>query len=90
PSALIDAIAHHHQPSQASEGALLAAAVHLADATAMSLGIGLGKDGLQYAVDPLAIERMNWNDKKYNELADRIKPFVEEADEFIRLRRSLR
>ncbi len=88
PSALVDAIAHHHQPSQASEGAILAAAVHLADASAMSLGIGLGKDGLQYIIDPQAVERMNWSEKKYNELADRIKPFVEEADEFIRLRRS--
>ena len=88
PNALIDAIANHHQPSQASEGAVLAAAVHLADATVMSLGIGLGKDGLQYSIDPLAIQRMNWNDKKYNELADRIKPFVDEADEFIRTRRS--
>ena len=53
----------------------------------MSLGIGLGKDGLQYTVDPIAVERMNWNDKKFSELADRIMPFVEEADEFVRLRR---
>jgi putative nucleotidyltransferase with HDIG domain len=87
PPPLIDAIAHHHHPSQANEGAILAAAVHLADATAMSLGIGLGKDGLQYTVDPIAVERMNWNDKKFSELADRIMPFVEEADEFVRLRR---
>jgi len=88
PNPLIDAIAHHHHPSQANEGAILAAAVHLADAVAMTLGIGLGKDGLQYTLDPVAVERMNWNDKKLNDLADRILPFVEEADEFIRVRRS--
>lgn len=87
PTPLIDAIAHHHHPSQANEGAILASAVHLADAAAMSLGIGLGKDGLQYTVDPVAVERMNWNEKKFSDLADRIMPFVEEADEFVRLRR---
>jgi putative nucleotidyltransferase with HDIG domain len=87
PGSLVDAIANHHHPSQANEGAILAGAVHLADAVAMSLGIGLGKDGLQYTVDPLAVERMNWNDKKFNEISERILPFVEEADEFIRVRR---
>jgi putative nucleotidyltransferase with HDIG domain len=87
PSNLIDGIAFHHQPSKASEGMILACAVHLADAAMMTLGIGLGKDGLQYSIDPVAVEKMGWNDDKLSDLAERILPFVEEADSFIKVRR---
>ncbi len=88
PIALVDAIAHHHAPSQAEEGAILAAAVHLADAAVMMMGIGIGRDGLQYTLDPLACERLDWNEARFGELAEKILPFIEEADKFIRLRRT--
>jgi len=88
PPRLVDAIANHHHPSQATDGVLLASAVHLADAVVMSFGIGIGKDGLQYTIDPTAISRMGWNENQIQELAERIIPFVDEADEFIRLRRN--
>jgi putative nucleotidyltransferase with HDIG domain len=87
PSKLVDAIACHHQPSKATDGAVLAAAVHLADAVVISFGIGLGRDGLQYSIDPVAIKRMGWDDSQIDQLAARVIPFVEEADEYIRLRR---
>jgi putative nucleotidyltransferase with HDIG domain len=87
PAPLVDAIANHHQPSQAGEGVLLACAVHLADAAMMMAGIGIGRDGLQYALDPLAVDRMGWNDARFKELVERVVPFIEEADQFIRLRR---
>jgi putative nucleotidyltransferase with HDIG domain len=88
PAPLVDAIAMHHTPSKASEGAVLAAAVHLADAAVMMLGIGIGKDGLQYELDPVACQRLNWSESRFAELSDKILPFIEEADQFIRMRRS--
>jgi putative nucleotidyltransferase with HDIG domain len=87
PRSLIDAIANHHTPAKSSDGAVLASAVHLADATIMMMGIGIGRDGLQYSLDPTAVERMGWNDAKFQEVAVRVVPFIEEADKFIRLRR---
>jgi len=87
PNTLVDAIAHHHNPSEADEGFLLAAAVHVADAAAMSLGIGIGKDGLQYILDEAACEKVGWSDSMFNDLSARIIPFVEEADQYIRARR---
>ena len=86
PASLVDAIAYHHQPSAAADGAVLASAVHIADAAIMMLGIGIGRDGLQYALDPVACQRMGWNDDRMNELIDRVVPYIEEADKFIRLR----
>jgi putative nucleotidyltransferase with HDIG domain len=86
PDTLVDAIAHHHLPSQAQKGAVLAAAVHLADAALMMMGIGLGRDGLQYPLDPVACQRLGWSENRFGELADKVLPFIEEADKFIRLR----
>jgi putative nucleotidyltransferase with HDIG domain len=88
PPPLVDAIANHHQPSQANEGPILAAAVHLADAAMMALGIGLGVDGMQYNLDPVAVQRMGWDEAKFAELTTKILPFIEEAEMFIQLRRS--
>jgi putative nucleotidyltransferase with HDIG domain len=87
PKPLIDAIANHHQPSQASEGAVLAAAVHISDAAMMMMGVGIGKDGLKYELDPVACQRMDWSEARFAELVERVVPFIEEADSFIRLRR---
>lgn len=87
PASLVDAISYHHTPSAAGEGALLASAVHVADAAMMMLGVGIGKDGLQYELDPVACQRVGWSDNSLKELLDKVIPFIEEADNFIRLRR---
>lgn len=84
PANLVGAIAFHHQPAKATDGAVLAAAVHLADAVANTFGIGLGRDGLQYMIDPVAVKRMAWDEDQIHHLADRVIPFVEEADLYIR------
>ena len=86
PPPLIDAIANHHYPSRANEGALLASAVHVSDAVVMSLGIGIGRDGLQYSIDPVALEQVGWTEAKFPELAERIIPFIDETDKYLRLR----
>jgi putative nucleotidyltransferase with HDIG domain len=87
PASLIDAIRYHHQPSHATIGADLTAAVHIADTAMMVLGIGIGKDGLQYQLDEAACKRMNWNDAMLESLLDRVVPFIEEADKLIHRRR---
>jgi HD-like signal output (HDOD) protein len=88
PRNLVGAIAYHHQPAKATDGAVLASAVHLADAVVNTFGIGLGRDGLQYTIDPVAVKRMAWDDDQIHQLADRVIPFVEEADLYIRVKRS--
>ncbi len=88
PKPLVDSIQHHHQPENANEGKLLAAAVHIADAAMMMCGIGIGKDGLQYTLSPLACEMVGWNEVKFDELIAQVIPFIDEADQIIRLRRT--
>lgn len=87
PRPLIDAITYHHTPSIAKENTVLVDAVHIADAAIMTLGIGIGRDGLQYSLDPVACQRMKWNEEKLSEIVEKVLPFIEEADRFIRSRR---
>jgi HD-like signal output (HDOD) protein len=83
PRPLIEAIAYHHRPAQAGEGALLAAAVHIADATLTELGIGAGRAEEPYLPDPIAVQRLSWNEERRAELHARIIPVIAEAEQFI-------
>jgi HD-like signal output (HDOD) protein len=87
PASLQAAVAHHHHPSQAGENSLLASAVHLAVAAVMTLGIGVGRDGLQYNLEPAALELWNWNEADQIGLFDRIRVMVRDAESFIGLTR---
>ena len=51
PDILHDSVAYHHEPQKATVEPAMAQWVHLADAAALMLGIGLGYDGLSYEVD---------------------------------------
>lgn len=83
PAALVDAIANHHSPSEATDGRILADAVHLSDAAMMMMGIGIGRDGLQYVLDPGAIERMNWDEQHLMELSEQVVTFIEETSNIL-------
>jgi len=84
PAPLVDAIRNHHRPAQAREGALLAAAVHVADSAMMTLGIGLGYDGLRYGVVPSAWHLVAWHERSYAEVVQQVVPFVRESEAFLR------
>ena len=85
PESLVSAIIYHHRPSLAGENAVIASAVHIADSAMMMLGIGIGKDGLQYDLDPEAISILGWNENNLEDLFDRVSALVKEAEQFIGL-----
>ena len=47
------------------------------------LGIGIGKDGLRYNIDPIAFEVTGWNPERLPELISLISEQVKSAEEFI-------
>jgi hypothetical protein len=47
------------------------------------LGIGIGKDGLQYPLDPFAIERLGWSEARFNDLIDRVGELLQEAESMV-------
>jgi putative nucleotidyltransferase with HDIG domain len=84
PTRLMDAIEHHHDPQDSKEGRSLAYAVHLADYSIMAMGIGLGRDGLQYELNSSAVDFYEFNDDKIGELIDVIPNFIESSSAMIR------
>jgi putative nucleotidyltransferase with HDIG domain len=84
---LVEAINFHHDPHLAGENSLLASAVHVADAAMMMMGIGIGIDGLQYKLDDFAVNQLNFNKDKMDDLINKISEYVNEAELFIGLQR---
>lgn len=76
PADHVEAIACHHTPLDAREAPELTAIVHIADAICMTMGIGLGGDGLYYpfAEQALALVGMEEEDVEaiISELAEQV------------------
>lgn len=83
PDNLVKTIAFHHNPSNAGEFAKTASAVHIADAAMMMLGQGVGKDGLQYKLDPQAFTLLGLNENGMNDLIERMTVQIKELESFI-------
>ncbi|GAB4257334.1 MAG: HDOD domain-containing protein [Deferrisomatales bacterium] len=63
PDLLVESVRTHHAPSQATIDPDLARISHLADALTMTVGMGLGADGLTYTLDPTALEALGIDDR---------------------------
>lgn len=58
PEELVEAIAKHHKPLESKLNPKLTSLIHIADAASMTMGIGLGGDGLLYPFEGLALKQL--------------------------------
>jgi len=58
PSAMVGAVRWHHEPDLADETTPLLDVVHIADVLCLMLGIGVGREGLQYQPSAPAAKRL--------------------------------
>ena len=72
PPDLVEAIGCHHQPAAAKKNRELTAITHLADALCMTMGLGLGIDGLYYKVDEDAIRLLKLKEEELEQLISRL------------------
>jgi putative nucleotidyltransferase with HDIG domain len=72
PDSLKDAIAFHHKPSDGGDKSVLPSAVHIADILVTSLGIGIGRDGLKYPLDPFALQKLGLDEPAYERIIEHI------------------
>ena len=72
PANLVSAVRYHHRPLQDEPKSLLPCIVHVADAICLTLGIGLGMDGLTYALQPEALAALNLTDADFEEVANQV------------------
>lgn len=82
PADLCEAIRLHHEPLASSEPRLFHV-VHVADVIALSLGMGLGSDGLNYAVDSSALETLGLSGADVEELISQMPDALTDIDTFL-------
>lgn len=70
PPELVEAIAWHHNPDQAAQNQKLTAIVHVADAICLSMGVGLGVDGMLYSCSIEAIKLLNLDENDIEALVE--------------------
>jgi len=85
PDRVVEAVALHHVPSQATLDRPLAAAVHLADAGALMAGVGLGVGGLRNRLDAVALNEMNWTGPDMEGLLTEIQAALLRARELLHM-----
>ncbi len=83
PENLVTAIAHHHEPQSAENHVLLVAAVHVVDVSMMTLGVGIGIDGLQYPLDNAALNRLGMTFEDLFHLIEQVAEQCAKAKEMI-------
>lgn len=76
PAELEEAIRHHHSPDEATLRPALAHCVHLADAACMMLGVGLGTDGMMYAIDPGSLAALGISPERLVSLMEDVAPLI--------------
>lgn len=70
PKVFVDAIAYHHSPNDAQQPNAIADYVHVGDYMTMSVGLGLGADGLRYEFFPEAMERVGVDEADVDSILD--------------------
>jgi putative nucleotidyltransferase with HDIG domain len=83
PVHLVNAIRYHHNPSHEPPPSTLTSIVHLADVLCITLGIGLGTDGLQYALEEGTTEYLGLTDDVLDNLLMSISEYATKSFDMI-------
>lgn len=79
PDSLVEAVKHHHQPSQAKAHPLFPIIVHLADIIAYEMNLGTGGEPTIPVLDPAAIQKTGLTRPFLTDIQDFVRDQVEEA-----------
>ncbi len=72
PPLLVSVIKYHHQPSSAPEKEPIISVVHLADLLSITMGMGIGGDGLYYALEEGTLAMLGLEQADIDELCEQI------------------
>jgi putative nucleotidyltransferase with HDIG domain len=72
PPLLVSVIKYHHQPSSAPEKEPMISVVHLADLLSITMGIGIGGDGLYYTLEEGTLAMFQLEQADIDELCEQI------------------
>jgi HD-like signal output (HDOD) protein len=83
PDEIVLAVQHHHLPDAANPKSSLIDIVHVANVLCLMIGIGIGREGLQYQLSNHATERLGLGRNQLEKVASQTLEWVDElADLF--------
>ena len=83
PAEIVSAVRWHHDPDAADETSTLIDIVHVANVLCLMIGIGVGREGLQYKPSPVVTERLGIRSAHLEKVASQTLDWVSElADVF--------
>lgn len=82
PKPFVESILYHHSPNEAPEPSALTDYVHIGDYITMSVGLGLGADGLRYEFYPETLDRVEIAHSDIDEVLD---SFLEAQEAYERM-----
>ncbi len=84
PAALVEAVRTHHTPARAVLDPKLACISHLADALTMTVGMGIGADGLAYELDEVCLAKLGLTGPHpLDALVEELGEKIEQAEELL-------
>lgn len=83
PDNIVHAVRWHHDPESADHSDLMLDIVHVANVLCLMIGIGVGRDGLQYQPSEVVIERLGLEAHHLEKVASQTMQWVEELSQVL-------
>ena len=83
PSELVNAVRWHHDPAAAEQVDAMLDIVHVANVLCLMIGVGAGRDGLQYEPSGVAVKRLGLASRHLEKVASQTMQWVEELGEVL-------
>jgi HD-like signal output (HDOD) protein len=83
PDNVVNAVRWHHEPDLAPEVSLMTDLVHAANVLCQMIGIGTGREGLQYEPAPGTVKRLGLKAVLLEKLASQTLMWIEELNEIL-------
>lgn len=81
PSDIVDAVQWHHEPEACGQPGLTVDVVHVADVLSLMIGMGVGREGLQYQPSAAAVAKLGLKPLQLEAIASRTLQSVSELSE---------
>ena len=81
PAELVSAVRWHHNPESAKQPDSMLDVVHVANVLCRMIGVGAGRDGLQYQPSELAVERLGLTSHQLEKVASQTIQWVQELSD---------
>ncbi len=84
PKEIVDAVRWHHDPDAAEISSPLIDIVHIADVLCLMIGIGVGREGLNYEPSPSVVKKLGLKNTHLEKVASQTLEWVNELSEVLK------